>query len=63
MSGPTPLVQVGDAAPDAAPVTPRDVPHRGGSANPSAAALRQRFGDAIRRVEVAWGETTVYVDP
>ena len=46
-----------------APVTPHDVPNRGGPANPSAAALRERFGDAIQRTDVVWGETVVYVDP
>ena len=39
------------------------MPHRGGSANPTAAELRARFGDAVGRVEVVWGETTVYVHP
>lgn len=43
------------------PVTPHNVPHRGGPANPSAVALRERFGDAIHRIDVGWGETTVYV--
>jgi NADH-quinone oxidoreductase subunit C len=43
------------------PATPHNVPHRGGPANPSAAALRDRFGDAVRRIDVVWGETTVYV--
>ena len=46
----------------AAPATPKNVAHRGGEPNPSAAALRQQFGDAIRRVDVVWGETTVIVD-
>ena len=46
-----------------APVTPRDVPNRGGEPNPSAAALRQQFGDAIERVEVVWGVTNVYLRP
>jgi NADH-quinone oxidoreductase subunit C len=50
-----------DAPLDALPVTPHNVPHRGGPPNPSAAALRDRFGDAIRRIDVGWGETTVYV--
>jgi NADH-quinone oxidoreductase subunit C len=45
------------------PVTPTGVPHRGGEPNPSAAALRERFADAVRRVDVIWGETTVYIDP
>ena len=42
--------------------TPRNVPHRGGPENPTAAALRERFGVAIRRVDVVWGETTVLID-
>ena len=46
----------------AAPSTPRNVPYRGGAANPSAEALRSQFGDAIQRVDVVWGETTVHVD-
>jgi NADH-quinone oxidoreductase subunit C len=45
-----------DAAP---PTTPRAVPYQGGEPNPSAAALRARFGAAIERVDVVWGETTV----
>jgi len=40
-------------------VTVRGLPHRGGAENPSAAALRSRFADAVRRVEVVWGETSV----
>ncbi|MDQ3698310.1 MAG: NADH-quinone oxidoreductase subunit C [Gemmatimonadota bacterium] len=59
----TPILP-GRAAPDApAAVTPRNIPNRGGDTNPSAAALRERFGDAIRRVDVVWGETVVYLDP
>ena len=46
-----------------APVTPSNVPNRGGEPNPAAAALRQQFGDAIERVEVVWGVTNVYVRP
>jgi NADH-quinone oxidoreductase subunit C len=46
-----------------APASPVKVPHRGGEPNPSAAALREKFGDAIRRVDVVWAETTVYVAP
>lgn len=45
-----------------APATPRKVRHRGGEANPTATALAERFGDAVQRSEVVWGETTVYVD-
>ena len=56
------VVTTGSAAGGAA-TTPRDVPHRGGPENPSAAALRGRFGPAVRRSDVVWGETTVLVDP
>ena len=44
-----------------APVTPKNVPHRDGPVNPSADALRTRFGAAIVRTDVVWGETTVIV--
>ena len=58
----TPVV-AGSALPDApAPVTPRKIPYTGGEPNQSLAALRDRFGDAIVRSDVVWGETTVYVD-
>jgi NADH-quinone oxidoreductase subunit C len=56
------VVTTGSAAGGAA-TTPRGVPHRGGPENPSAAALRERFGAAVRRSDVVWGETTVLVDP
>ena len=53
----------GAASPNApAPATPRNVPHRGGAANPSADALRAQFGAAVVRVDVVWGETSVVVD-
>ena len=42
--------------------SPRGIPHRGGEPNPSSGALRERFGPAIRRIDVVWGETTVFVD-
>jgi NADH-quinone oxidoreductase subunit C len=44
------------------PITPRGVPHHDGAVNPSIAALRAHFGEAIGRHAVVWGETTVYVD-
>ena len=44
------------------PVTVRGIPHRGGEANPSVAALRAQFGAAVGRHEVTWGETTVWID-
>ena len=46
-----------------APRTPRDVPHRGGQANPSAEAIRARFPAAFVRADVVFGETTVFIQP
>lgn len=57
------VVQTGASASGAQPVTQKNVPHRGGEANPSAGALQARFASAIKRVEVIWSETVVYVDP
>ena len=59
----TPVVS-GSALPgDApAPATQRNVPHRGGPANPTAEALRAKFGAAVHRVDVVWGETSIVVD-
>lgn len=63
MSTPFSVAIPGSAAPDApAPATPKHLPNRGAPANPSADALRAKFGGAIVRVEVIWGETSVYVD-
>jgi NADH-quinone oxidoreductase subunit C len=45
----------------AAPVTPKNVPHHGAPANPSASALAEQFPGAVERLDVVWGETTVYV--
>jgi NADH-quinone oxidoreductase subunit C len=45
-----------------APATPTGIPLHGGEANPSAAALQQQFGAAIRRIHVVRGETNVIVD-
>jgi NADH-quinone oxidoreductase subunit C len=57
------IVHPGSAVPDGpAPATPRNVPHRGGAPNPSADALKARFPDLVRRIDVVWGETSVYVD-
>ena len=56
------IVRAGSALPaEATATTPVNVPTRGGAENPSAAALRERFGDAIVRVTVTCGETNVYV--
>ena len=61
MTAPFQIVHAGSAAASGPPpATPRNVPHRGGEANPSAAALRERF-PVVRRVDVVWGETTVFV--
>jgi NADH-quinone oxidoreductase subunit C len=63
VSTPANIVQAGSADPGAPePRTPSNVPHRGGAVNPSAAALQQQFGAAIRRVDVVWAETSVYID-
>ena len=57
------VVQPGSAeSGSAAPATQKNIPHRGGAVNPSAAELQQKFGSAIKRVDVVWGETTVFVD-
>jgi NADH-quinone oxidoreductase subunit C len=47
----------------AAPVSPKNLVHRGGDPNQSVEPLRQQFGAAVRRVDVVWGETTVVIDP
>jgi len=56
------VVQAGTAPNLPAPATPKNVPHRGGAANPSGEALRAQFGAAIARVDVVWGETAVTID-
>jgi NADH-quinone oxidoreductase subunit C len=57
-------VAAGSSLPSDAPppATPRNVPNRGGLPSASADALRAKFGAAVRRVDVVWGETTVIVD-
>jgi len=56
------IVYPGVAAPAGTPVTPHNIPHRGGPENPSASALAAQFKGAIKRVDVVWGETTVVID-
>ena len=56
-------VQAGRLAKGGQPASPKNVQHRGGEPNPSAAALQTRFAGAVRRVDVIWGETVVYVEP
>ena len=58
-----PLVVPGSADPATTPATPRAVPHRGGSLNPSAERIKSRFPEAFVRAEVIWGETNVYLRP
>jgi NADH-quinone oxidoreductase subunit C len=58
------VILTGSALPPSTPdpVTVRGIPHRGGEANPSVAALRAQFGAAIGADTAMWGETTVWVD-
>jgi NADH-quinone oxidoreductase subunit C len=46
-----------------APATPRNLPRTGGAENPSAAALAERFPEAVLRREVIWGDTNVHIVP
>jgi NADH-quinone oxidoreductase subunit C len=46
----------------AAPVTPKNIPNRGGAMNPSVDAIRATFPAAVKRAEVIWGETVVFLD-
>jgi NADH-quinone oxidoreductase subunit C len=56
------LVTTGSALGSAAaPVTPRNIAHRGGEPNASAAAIAEKFMGYVVRSEVVWGETTVYI--
>jgi NADH-quinone oxidoreductase subunit C len=57
------LITAGSAAPEFVPATPRNLPNRGGPANPSAERIRERFPSAFLRAEVTWGDTTVFVRP
>jgi NADH-quinone oxidoreductase subunit C len=45
----------------AEPKSARQVPHRGGEANPSAAAIKDKFPGAVLSATVGWGETNVVV--
>jgi NADH-quinone oxidoreductase subunit C len=61
-SSPAEVAGTAVATTSGAPATQRAVPHRGGPENPSAQALAAKYGAAVQRVEVVWGETTVFVD-
>lgn len=58
----TPVIAGAAATNAPAPASPKNVPNRGGAANPTADALRAKFGEALVRTDVVWGETTVIVD-
>ena len=45
-----------------APSTPRGVQRRTGEMNPSVAALHEQFPGAVKRAEVVWGDTTIYIE-
>jgi NADH-quinone oxidoreductase subunit C len=57
------VVRTGASATESQPSTPKNLPHRGAPANPSAKALQDKFAGRVDRVEVIWGETVVYVAP
>jgi NADH-quinone oxidoreductase subunit C len=57
------IVRTGASVSGVQPATQRNVQHRGGEANPSAKALQDKFSSGVKRVDVIWGETIVYVDP
>jgi NADH-quinone oxidoreductase subunit C len=57
------VVRTGARATDTQPATPKNTPHRGAPPNPSAKSLQDKFGAAVSRIEVIWGETVVYVAP
>ncbi|MDP9204190.1 MAG: NADH-quinone oxidoreductase subunit C [Gemmatimonadota bacterium] len=56
------VVRTGASTSGGQPVTQKNVPHRGADANPSAKVLEAKYPSAIKRVEVIWGETVVYID-
>jgi NADH-quinone oxidoreductase subunit C len=57
------VVQTGSSASGSPPATQKNLPHRNGEPNPSAKDIQQKFASAVRRIEVVWGETVVFVDP
>ncbi|MFL5488829.1 MAG: NADH-quinone oxidoreductase subunit C [Gemmatimonadaceae bacterium] len=57
------VVRTGASASEAQPATPKRLSHRGEAASASAQALQRQFAANVKRVEVIWGETVVYVDP
>ncbi len=61
VSSTSPVMAAVAADANGSPITPVNIPRTGAPANPTAAVLAARFGSAITRVEVIWGETIVYV--
>ena len=62
-NGFTPVVAGSALGTESAPAaTPKELAHRGGEVNPSAAAVQQQFSGVVQRVDVVWGETTIIVD-
>jgi NADH-quinone oxidoreductase subunit C len=61
-NGFTPVIAGSALQSAAAPVSPKNVPNRGGEMNPSVDALRAKFTGAVLRADVVWGETTIIVD-
>ena len=57
------VVRTGASTSGDQPATQRNVSHRNGAANPSGKALQDKFSSSIKRVDVIWGETIVYVAP
>jgi NADH-quinone oxidoreductase subunit C len=57
------IVKTGASVSGSQPATQRNVKHRGGEANPSANAMQDKFASGVKRVDVIWGETIVYVNP
>ena len=56
------IVSAGSALESGAgPVTPRNLPQKGGEPSPSVAALSSRFPGAVLHSEVIWGDTNVYI--
>lgn len=55
------IVKPGSGNPES-PATPKNVPNRGGAANPSGTALKEQFSAAVLRIDVVNGETNVLVE-
>jgi NADH-quinone oxidoreductase subunit C len=57
------IVYPGTGAGDSqTPTTPYGIKHREAASNPTAAAMKEKFGAAVISSEAIWGTTTIYVD-